>query len=513
MKFMADFLVKCLEHKNFDVRGSAALALGRAGSKVKDIALPHLEKMTKDKHWVPAESAVLALGMLAAKESVPVLTAILENTKAKHRMRANAAVALGLIGEKSSSRTMMDIMNKRSEEEQVKAACMMGLALMKEEAAGLSLLAILNNRGEKEDLRAMAATALGKMGLPEVRKGRKSKNVVEALVQILSSQKKEKKLKLSAIMAVSALGPSGKITSEKLVDVLGKIYTRQRNSDVRSFILMGIAELARKGKAQDKARMLFRNVLRGESNQSLLAFACLAAGLSQDRESIKYLRKIFEKNSNPELRSAAAVGLGILKDVDSTKLLMDTVTGKGAPELKGYCCIAVGLMGAKDNKEALPKLRDVLANGTVPELRAAAAMALTLLGEANAVDTLVKVVQDGNSYLRMSIIMAIGYFRDMSTVKPLIDLFESDKGMNDEIRAITLTAMGYIAEEAEKPILKRLATHYCSESTTPCYKSLNCSKSSTEYLGTKNKIRPGWADQPARPGLFTKMPIPSAGEI
>jgi HEAT repeat protein len=369
-------------------------------------------------------------------------------------------VALGLIGEKSSSRTMMDILNRPKVHAQVKAACMMGLALMKEEAAGLTLLAIMNNRGEKEDLRAMAATALGKLGLPEVKRGRKKANVVEALVKILSSQKKDKKLKLSAIMAVSALGPSGNITSEKLVDVLGKIYTRQRNADVRSFILLGIAELARKGKAQENARRLFRNVLRGESNQSLLAFACLAAGLSEDRESIKYLRSIFQKNSNPSLRSAAAVGLGLLKDVDSTKLLMDTVTGKGAPELKGYCCIAVGLMGAKENKEALPQLREILAGGSVPELRAAAAMALTLLGESNAVETLVKVVQDGNSYLRMSIIMAIGYFRDMSSVKPLIDLFNSENAMNDEIRAIILTAMGYIAEEAEQPILKKLATHY-----------------------------------------------------
>jgi HEAT repeat protein len=460
LKFMADFLIKCLDHKNFDVRGAAALALGRAGSKVKDLSVPPLEKLTGDKHWVPAESALLALGMLGSKTSVPLLTGILEKANAKHRMRAHAAVALGLIGEKSSSRTMMDILNRPKVHAQVKAACMMGLALMKEEAAGLTLLAIMNNRGEKEDLRAMAATALGKLGLPEVKRGRKKANVVEALVKILSSQKKDKKLKLSAIMAVSALGPSGNITSEKLVDVLGKIYTRQRNADVRSFILLGIAELARKGKAQENARRLFRNVLRGESNQSLLAFACLAAGLSEDRESIKYLRNIFQKNSNPSLRSAAAVGLGLLKDVDSTKLLMDTVTGKGAPELKGYCCIAVGLMGAKENKEALPQLREILAGGSVPELRAAAAMALTLLGESNAVETLVKVVQDGNSYLRMSIIMAIGYFRDMSSVKPLIDLFNSENAMNDEIRAIILTAMGYIAEEAEQPILKKLATHY-----------------------------------------------------
>ena len=58
------------------------------------------------------------------------------------------------------------------------------------------------------------------------------------------------------------------------------------------------------------------------------------------------------------------------------------------------------------------------------------------------------------------VIMDIGYFRDMNTVKPLIDLFHSKKGMNDEIRAITLTALGYIAEESRTPILKKIATHY-----------------------------------------------------
>jgi HEAT repeat protein len=355
---------------------------------------------------------------------------------------------------------MMDLLLKSKLEEEVKASCMMGLALMKEESAALTLVGVMNNRSEREDLRAMAATALGKMGFTEIRKGSKKIDVVELMVKILSSQKKDKKLKLSAIMAVSALGPSERIDSDKLVDVLGRLYSGQRNADIRSFILMSIAELASKGRAQEKARMLFRNVLRTDGNQSLLAFACLAAGISKDRESIKYLRNIFTKNSNPELRSAAAVGLGLLKDVDSTKTMVDTISGRGSPELKGYCCISLGLMGAKDNKEALPTLRNILNEGNIPQLKAAAAMALTLLGEANAVDTLIKAVQEGNAYIRMSIIMAIGYFRDMRSVKPLIDLFDSDDGMNDEIRAITVTAIGYIAEEAEKPILKRLATHY-----------------------------------------------------
>ncbi|MHC4779150.1 MAG: HEAT repeat domain-containing protein, partial [Planctomycetota bacterium] len=87
-RYLSGFLVKCLEHKNFDVRGAAALALGRAGTKVKDVAVGPLQKLTQDKHWVPAESAVLALGMLGSKESVPMLTEILKDKGAKHRLRA-----------------------------------------------------------------------------------------------------------------------------------------------------------------------------------------------------------------------------------------------------------------------------------------------------------------------------------------------------------------------------------------------------------------------------------------
>jgi len=457
---MVDFLIKCLDHKNFDGRGAAALALGRAGNVAGEPAIAPLEKMTGDSHHIAAESAVLALGMLQNKTSVPLLKTIRENPKANHRLRAHAAVALGLVSSSCSARTMMDLLRRPKLHEQVKASCMMGLALMKEESAALALTFIMNNRGEKKDLRAMAATALGKMGITEFRKGSGKIDVVEMMVQILASPKKNRKLKLSAIMAVSALGPSEKIGSDELVDVLGRLYTTEKNSDVRSFILMGIAELARDGRAREKARMLFRNVLRGESNQSILAYACLAAGISGDRDAVRFLEDIFRKKSNPELRSAAAVGLGLLKDVAFTKTLVDTISGKGSPELKGYCCMSLGLMGVKDNKEALPALRAVLAEGNIPELRAAAAMALTLLGEARAVNNLLEAVQEGNGYIRMSIIMAVGYFRDMRSVRPLMDLFNSDDGMNDEIRAITLTAIGYIIEEAEKPILKRLATHY-----------------------------------------------------
>jgi HEAT repeat protein len=458
---LVEFLVKCLDHKYFDVRGAAAIALGRAGSKAKDKAVPALQKATSDQNAIAAESATLALGMLGSQESVPMLLEILQNADKTARLRSHAAIALGLINDPSPARVMAEQIQNPKAPEQVKAACMMGLALMKHEPSAILLIDVLSKPAAyEEELRAMAATALGKMGFHEIRKGNAKVNVVETLVNVLASAGKDRKLQLSTIMAVCALGPSGKVTPEKLVEHLGTLFANERNADVRSFILIGIAELAREGRAQDRARALFRNVLRNESNQTLLSFACLAAGLSEDRESIAPLRNLFTSKSNPDLRSAAVVGLGLLKDVESTQMILKEIDGKAEPELKGYCCISLGLMGAKDNKEALPTLRNILVNGNVPELRAAAAMALTLLGESNAVQELLKAVEDGNSYIRMSILMAIGYFRDMATVAPLMKLYESENGMNDEIRAIILTALGYIAEEAKTPILKKLAMHY-----------------------------------------------------
>jgi len=83
-----------------------------------------------------------------------------------------------------------------------------------------------------------------------------------------------------------------------------------------------------------------------------------------------------------------------------------------------------------------------------------------LLGDALAVEIMIKAVKEGNAFVRENLIMAIGYSRDRRAVRPLIELFETQEGMNDDIRAVILTALGYIAEEAEVPILKNLSRHY-----------------------------------------------------
>jgi HEAT repeat protein len=135
------------------------------------------------------------------------------------------------------------------------------------------------------------------------------------------------------------------------------------------------------------------------------------------------------------------------------------IEGRGDPTMKGYCCMALGLMGERQNREALPVLQKVVKEGKIPEVRAAAAMALARLGVQDALDVLLTAIREENHYFRLSAIMAVGYFRNTKAIQPLIDLFRSDE-VNDEARAIILVALGYIAEKREVPALKSISSHY-----------------------------------------------------
>ncbi|MHC4601457.1 MAG: HEAT repeat domain-containing protein, partial [Planctomycetota bacterium] len=320
------FLIRCTAHEYYDVRGSAAIALGRAGSKARERAVPILENQTADEHVTAAESAALALGMMKSKTSIPLLTTLVKDQRAKYSLRTYAAVGLGLCGDKSAARPLAPVVTAPKENEQVRAACMMGMALSKDEASAYTLLTMMRNPKAKGDLRAMAATALGKMGYTEIQKGRKKMNVVETLVQFLAMPKLKRKLKLSAIMSACALGPSGRVTGDGLMEILRRIYRSERNAEVRSFVLKGLAELAKEGSVTEPARAFLRDVLRKESNPTLLAFACSSVGLAGDRECIPDLRKVFNEKKDPGLRGTAAISLGLLKDFESMGLLVEVIS-------------------------------------------------------------------------------------------------------------------------------------------------------------------------------------------
>ena len=73
MGLLAGQLLKSLSDKYHDVRASAAIALGRAGSPAREAAVPKLEKQTEDEDPTAAEAAVPEVDAVAATATTSML--------------------------------------------------------------------------------------------------------------------------------------------------------------------------------------------------------------------------------------------------------------------------------------------------------------------------------------------------------------------------------------------------------------------------------------------------------
>jgi HEAT repeat protein len=453
---LVSFLEKQLDHSYFDVRSAAVIALGKAGAAA---SAEKIRPLLRDSSPVVVESAILALGMVQDQRSVPDLLSIFQDSKRPNRFRVHAAVALGLIGDNATAKFLQGMVSRIRQPDEVRAAAMLALALQKNEASAPVFVAQIGADRVKRHVKAMAATALGKLGLQKFMFGRKTVRTVPYLAHLLQTRRKDHGLRQSSAMAIAALGPKSEMDHKKLLRALTEGFT-DKDSNVRNLVLMAVAEIAYEGKAVGTARRIIHTVLAKEKNQTARGFACLAAGLAGDRESVPRLRQILTKGSSPELRAAAAVGLGLLKDFSATPTFLGILGKKGGETtLKGYCCTALGIMGIEKNKEALPVLKKVLSEEADPELRAAAAMALTRLNDRGALDIVLEALTEKNQYFRMSAVMAVGRFRDLRGVGPLIRLYESGEA-NDELKAIVCVALGNIAETSEIPVFRRIGRHY-----------------------------------------------------
>ncbi|MHC5039241.1 MAG: HEAT repeat domain-containing protein, partial [Planctomycetota bacterium] len=451
------FLTEALKHRYFDVRSAAALALGKAKESGPTSVLLDL---VKDSHPTVRESAVLALGMCGAKKGIPQLKKILEKSGSGDRLKIHAALALGLINDTSNGNLLLQIARNSRASDEVRGAAFLALSLMKYEPAALEMVTLISARAVKDELLGTAATALAKMGIKVLKVGKKKIDVVEFLFRALETYRKERALRQSIALAIPELLPLPDRTKSTAVRRLLRVLATERDDNTRGFLVLGLGELAKESPDRAYALKILRRTLTREKDREVKALAALATAIANDREAIQPLRSLFLKRGTPtSVRSAIALALGLLGDIDSTKDFVKEIEGRGDPVLKGYCCMALGLMGEKKNLEALPVLRRVVLEGKIPEVRAAAAMALARLGARDALDILLSAMREENHYFRLSAIMAVGYFRHTKALDPLIELFKSDE-VNDEARAIILVALGHISEKGEVPVLKRISAYY-----------------------------------------------------
>ncbi|MHC5037669.1 MAG: HEAT repeat domain-containing protein [Planctomycetota bacterium] len=450
VQFLTSELLKMLEDDYFDVRASACIGLGKLGQNTPEIRAK-LVKLLKDKKQTVQECAALALGMIKAVEATNSLVNLVKNKRNKKNVRCFAAVALGLMGNPANLRVLQNTFNAADAKQEVKAGALLGLGLLKDERAAYTLYPVLMSN-YKEELQAFAVTSLAKIGATEItfRRGRKSTKV--DLVKQFEKKMVMKTTRTQVRRAMAlALGTIGR--EETTITALKKAYTLDRDKGVKGFALISLARLKKSDSNKLIARDILRRALKRESDNVVKGFAALALGLSEDYESGDLLLDLFKKASTPDVRAAAAVGLGILKYKPALPELGDEVTNpKDGGDARGYACVALGMIG---DTAAADYLKSVLKDVNVPYLKWASATGLAILKDKSAIRMILEWIDDKNRITRESSIRALCYFRDDSTIQPLLDQFKKEKV--DEVRAMIIVTLGMIGDVSKEiPVLRRI---------------------------------------------------------
>ena len=86
----------------------------------------------------------------------------------------------------------------------------------------------------------------------------------------------------------------------------------------------------------------------------------------------------------------------------------------------------------------------LLSTVTTPEIRGSAAVGLGLTGTARGTAQLISMLKGGNTYVRMTTAVALGFLRDETAIHPILQRFETEP--SNEVKALLVVALGRIAQ-------------------------------------------------------------------
>jgi HEAT repeat protein len=168
-------------------------------------------------------------------------------------------------------------------------------------------------------------------------------------------------------------------------------------------------------------------------------------------EAAQKLQETFNKTNNPSYQAAMAIGLGLLGD-DAKVAQQDlekVFTESSDQQLQGYVAVALGMMRANSNADAFRAY--IQKKGLEWKLRLQLARALGLMGDVQAVDTLVGYLQTAETTSEISSsAQALGLIGDVNAVDPLLALMRN-KSKAPLTRGFSCVALGIICEKADLP--------------------------------------------------------------
>ncbi|MFT4710400.1 MAG: HEAT repeat protein [Planctomycetota bacterium] len=461
-----------------------------------------------------AETASIALGILANDASVSILNDLLQDTPAgrklvgsnevNNRTRAFSAYGLALVG----SRTQEEVIRQSifaslqstlesddSSTRDIKVACLIAMGLVPMQKLGYDaaevvegaeadadaqaqagvitregqinyLLEYFQNDRNHYNVRAHAPTAVCRL-----LEGTANETAKEAAADIFLKTLKSKDKKVviqSCTLALGQLGdadPDG--IDKEIRKALMSVKDTVTDTQARNFAVIALAQAASRKDSGDPSsaikevsKYFMKELSRGKvavRPWTAIAIGIFGRELGVDAPAdlIGALKMQLADERTP-LVGAYAIGAGILGDADFTELLLDKLDNINDSEARGYLCVALGMIRADEAKVPIKEIVDD--SSYKPALLQQAAIALGLLGDKGVVDELIDTLQSSKSLsTQAALSAALGFIGDKRSIDPLVELLEN-KEITDTARGFAAVALGIVADKEDLPWNSKIAT-------------------------------------------------------
>ena len=516
-------LLRALETETAnDIVTGALVALARIGDERREDGTSaigrRIASFLGDPNQEIAETAALALGILADESSIPLLESLLRDSpearklvggsEVPYRTRAFAAYGLGLVGHATASResrrsivrtltTFVD--DGRGSTRDVQVAAMLAIGLVPIDVVpdeiGESLADPTASRGSQARwvarvlvdeqrpwmVRAHAPQVLGKLlaGCADATR----EEIAARLVELAGERAPaHDQVRQGCVIALGLIGDADADPCDARIREALLRISKGRDYHAGHLALIALAQIGgRRGTGTDAggARApitshLLDTLTRGRSADrpwaglaiGVMEHALAAAGEEPSTSARRALREALADAKNPIDLGALAIGAGIAGDREAAPVLRAKFAETSEENAQGYVAVAIGLLG---ERAAVDEIRTVVRESKFrPGLLRETAIALGLLGDKDLVPELVGALREAKSLsVQASLATALGFIGDSRSVDPLVGLLEK-KDVTPSARGFAAVALGLVADKEPLPWNSKLAVdvNYRAATTT-----------------------------------------------
>ena len=435
-------LLRELREDDYDVRASAAVALGKSGDP--RAVLPLRELALRDQRPEVRRAALLALGILGRAEDVPFLCDVLSDRHADDDERSTAALATGLVGGDdaaaflSFSADRVDLRTRSGAD--LLASIYAALGASGSRDAVPALWRAADSESLDPVLRAHAVLSLGRL---------RDRESIDRCVELIASAK-EPQLRRAA---VTTLGRTVEPRDAAAVDLLIRLLASERDQSVRRSAITALAGLRANGIRPALRERFGVTCAAGDSDRP---FYALALAVQRDAVSAAAIEAALRTEREDSVRGAYATALGLLGIRTCAAALEEQLKPGTAPGLhRGYAALALGVLPNEPSRE--PIWKRISLEGDV-RVRCDHAVALELLGDRRGRQALLAELANGaGNFEKCRAATGLGTIRCVEAIPKLAEVIAARRE-DGIVRALCVVALGQIADVSLTPRLQRLSS-------------------------------------------------------